>query len=207
MTVLQGFQEHVLSFTPLFTPIRLFYYKRAAVIKTATPIKAFSTCSISCCFVFGRTCAYRSAVIARDLCPRIIWGGFHVPAFFYVSCCKGISEGMMSKSLNLYSLLPELSQNIVYRIAHCMGCNRLDPLLPRKMLLLSFHENVPCRKSQSYLFAFAGSFYCIVHRDITFAGPDFGVVSSIPPPFFRETVLVDMDHVVYVIYISPTSKH
>lgn len=117
--------------------------------------------------------------------------GFHVSALFYVACCKCIPEGMMSKSLNLRSLLTELIQNIVYRIAHCMGCNRLGSIASQEDVITQLsHENVPV-KNRNLIFCICRIFFIVSFIGISrLLVPDFGVVSSIPPPFFRETVLV-----------------
>lgn len=114
-------------------------------------------------------------------------------------------EGMMSKSLNLRSLLTELIQNIVYRIAHCMGCNLpWIHCFPGRCYYSAFSRKCPRKKSAILSFCICRIFfYCIVHRDITFAGSGLWSCLLDSSTLLPGNCLGDMDHVVYVIYISP----
>ena len=122
-------------------------------------------------------CCHSQGFVSKDHLQ-----GFHVSALFYVSCCKGISEGMVGKSLNHYSLLPELIQNIVYRITHCMGCNRLGSIAPQEDVITQLsHENVPVENRNLILLHLQNFFYCIIHGNISLASGLSSVRSGFIP--------------------------
>ena len=85
-----------------------------------------------------------------------------------------------------------------------MGCNRLGSIASQEDVITQLsHENVPVKNRNLIFLHLQDLFYCIVHRDITFAGSGLWSCLLDSSTLLPGNCLGDMDHVVYVIYISP----